>query len=108
MVKQDNVLVPRETSWFGYYYDDAFNSILGPQQIDLYIEDLIGLRTLDEVGRLKYIYISVSGGHLGISKSDLKKLVVPHSISSAMPTNGNSEVNRPHQHGVVGRNEERV
>lgn len=56
-------------------------------QTDLYIEDWIGLRTLDEAGRIKYI--SVSGGHLGISKSDMKKHVVPYLMSSASPTNGN-------------------
>ncbi|KAL6178402.1 hypothetical protein ACLB2K_049920 [Fragaria x ananassa] len=97
MFEQDNVLVPRETSWFGYYQDGAFNSIVGPQQTDLYTEDWIGLRTLDEAGRVKYV--SVSGGHLGISKSDMKKHVVPYLVSSTSPANGN-EVKRP-QHGVV-------
>lgn len=47
-------------------------------QTKLYIEDWIGLRTLDEAGRVKYI--NVSGGHLGISKSDMKKHVVPYLI----------------------------
>ncbi|KAL6175849.1 hypothetical protein ACLB2K_052488 [Fragaria x ananassa] len=97
MFEQDNVLVPRETSWFGYYQDGAFNSIVGPQQTDLYTEDWIGLRTLDEAGRVKYV--SVSGGHLGISKSDMKKHVVPYLVCSTSPANGN-EVNGP-QHGVV-------
>ena len=45
-------------------------------QTDLYTEDWIGLRTLDEAGRVKYI--SVSGGHLGISKRDMKKHIVPY------------------------------
>ncbi|KAL6181263.1 hypothetical protein ACLB2K_047918 [Fragaria x ananassa] len=97
MFEQDNVLVPRETSWFGYYQDGAFNSIVDPQQTDLYTEDWIGLRTLDEAGRVKYV--SVSGGHLGISESDMKKQVVPYLVSSTSPANGN-EVNGP-QHGVV-------
>ncbi|KAM5573015.1 hypothetical protein ABKV19_012851 [Rosa sericea] len=105
MFEQDNVLVPRETSWFGYYPDGAFNSIIGPEQTDLYIEDWIGLRTLDEAGRVKYI--SVSGGHLGISKSDMKKHVVPYLTSSASPTNGNNEVNGM-QHKVVGCKKEPV
>ncbi|XP_061988562.1 uncharacterized protein LOC133707032 [Rosa rugosa] len=105
MFEQDNVLVPRETSWFGYYPDGAFNSIIGPEQTDLYIEDWIGLRTLDEAGRVKYI--SVSGGHLGISKSDMKKHVVPYLTSSASPTNGNNEVNGL-QYKVVGCKKEPV
>lgn len=36
------------------------------------------MKTLDEAGRVKYI--NVSGGHLGISKSDMKKYVVPYII----------------------------
>lgn len=45
-------------------------------QTKLYIEDWIGLKTLDEAGRVKYV--SVSGNHLGISKSDMKKYIVPY------------------------------
>ncbi|KAG0501800.1 hypothetical protein HPP92_001872 [Vanilla planifolia] len=76
MNEQDNVLIPRETSWFGYYPDGAFNPVLPPQKTKLYIEDWIGLRTLDESGRIKFV--SVPGGHLGISKSDMKKHMVPY------------------------------
>ncbi|PKU59852.1 palmitoyl-protein thioesterase 1-like [Dendrobium catenatum] len=74
--EQDSVLIPRETSWFGYYPDGAFSPVLPPQQTTLYIEDWIGLRALDEAGRVKYV--SVPGGHLGISKSDMKKYMVPY------------------------------
>jgi len=31
--EHDTVLVPRETSWFGYYKDGAFNSTIPPQQV---------------------------------------------------------------------------
>ncbi|KAE9596758.1 hypothetical protein Lal_00008007 [Lupinus albus] len=76
MFEEDNVLIPKETSWFGYYPDGAFNPILQPQQTKLYTEDWIGLRTLDEAGRVKFI--SASGGHIGISDADMKKYVVPY------------------------------
>ncbi|CAL9781971.1 unnamed protein product [Musa acuminata subsp. burmannicoides] len=33
MFEHDTVLIPRETSWFGYYPDGAFNPILPPQQV---------------------------------------------------------------------------
>ncbi|XP_048435887.1 palmitoyl-protein thioesterase 1-like [Pyrus x bretschneideri] len=89
MFEHDTVLIPKETSWFGYYQDDSFKSILSPQQTDLYTEDWIGLRTLDEAGRVKYI--SVAGGHLGISTSDMKKHVVPYLQDSASTTDGNKE-----------------
>jgi palmitoyl-protein thioesterase len=50
-------------------------------QTKLYTEDWIGLRTLDEAGRVHFV--NVSGGHLGISKSDLKKHVVPFLVDEA-------------------------
>lgn len=44
-------------------------------QTKLYIEDWIGLRKLDEGGRVHFV--SVPGRHLGISRKDMKKYVVP-------------------------------
>eukprot|EP00262_Sarcandra_glabra_P006846 TRINITY_DN19400_c0_g1_i1.p1 TRINITY_DN19400_c0_g1~~TRINITY_DN19400_c0_g1_i1.p1 ORF type:complete len:317 (+),score=35.27 TRINITY_DN19400_c0_g1_i1:210-1160(+) len=76
MFEQDTVLIPRETSWFGYYPDGSFSPVLPPQQTALYIEDWIGLKTLDDAGRVKYV--NVSGNHLGISESDMKKYIVPY------------------------------
>ncbi|KAL5551415.1 hypothetical protein UlMin_001591 [Ulmus minor] len=76
--EQDNVLIPKETSWFGYYPDGAFKPVLPAQQTKLYTEDWIGLKTLDEAGRVKFI--NVTGGHLGISESDMKKHVVPYLV----------------------------
>ncbi|CAH9086553.1 unnamed protein product [Cuscuta europaea] len=76
MFEHDTVLIPKETSWFGYYPDGAFEPVLPPQQTRLYIEDWIGLKALDDAGRVKFV--NVSGNHLGISKSDMKKYVVPY------------------------------
>ncbi|XP_065030481.1 protein transport protein SEC23 F-like [Musa acuminata AAA Group] len=76
MFEHDTVLIPPETSWFGYYPDGAFNPILPPQQTTLYTEDWIGLKTLDDAGRVKFI--SVKGNHLRISQSDMKKHIVPY------------------------------
>ncbi|KAF2299113.1 hypothetical protein GH714_030685 [Hevea brasiliensis] len=44
----------------------------------LYSEDWIGLKALDEAGRVHFV--NVSGGHLGISESDMKKHVVPYLV----------------------------
>ncbi|GLT84325.1 hypothetical protein SLE2022_025610 [Rubroshorea leprosula] len=76
MFEKDTVLVPKETSWFGYYPDGAFDPILPAQETELYIEDWIGLKTLDEAGKVKFI--NVSGGHLDISESDMKKYILPY------------------------------
>ncbi|KAM3403398.1 hypothetical protein ACQJBY_006878 [Aegilops geniculata] len=80
MFQDDAVLIPRETAWFGYYPDGAFNPVLPPQETKLYTEDWIGLRTLDEAGRVKFV--SVPGGHLRISRSDMKKYIVPYLTPS--------------------------
>lgn len=45
-------------------------------QTKLYKEDWIGLKTLDEAGKVKFI--NVSGNHLQISESDMKKYVAPY------------------------------
>uniref|UniRef100_A0A0D9VN82 Palmitoyl-protein thioesterase 1 n=1 Tax=Leersia perrieri TaxID=77586 RepID=A0A0D9VN82_9ORYZ len=76
LIMDDAVLIPRETAWFGYYPDGAFDPVLPPQKTKLYMEDWIGLKTLDDEGRVKFV--SVPGGHLGISKSDMKKYIVPY------------------------------
>ncbi|KAM1252270.1 hypothetical protein ACFX13_041137 [Malus domestica] len=76
MFEQDTVLIPKETSWFGYFPDGAFDPILPAQETMLYTEDWIGLKTLDEAGKVKFI--NVSGGHLQISRSDMKTYIVPY------------------------------
>jgi len=53
-------------------------------QTALYIEDWIGLKTLDDAGRVKFL--SVPGGHLGISQSDMKKHVVPYLVDKLPAT----------------------
>ncbi|CAA0823114.1 alpha/beta-Hydrolases superfamily protein [Striga hermonthica] len=86
MFEHDTVLIPKETAWFGYYPNGIFDLILRPQQTELYTDDWIGLKTLDDSGRLKFI--SVAGNHLGISKNDMKKHVVPY-LEDEKPKQGN-------------------
>ncbi|KFK24041.1 hypothetical protein AALP_AAs42697U000100 [Arabis alpina] len=80
MFEDDTTLIPKETSWFGYYPDDGFDILLSTQQTKLYIEDWIGLKTLDDAGKVKYV--SVSGDHLNIAYEDVVKYVVPYLIQS--------------------------
>ncbi|KAM7261083.1 hypothetical protein ACFE04_026558 [Oxalis oulophora] len=82
MFEQDSILIPKETSWFGYYPDGSFDSVLLANETKLYTEDLIGLKALDEAGKVKYV--SVPGNHLQIAQSDLKKYVLPYLTDEAM------------------------
>ncbi|WCJ22996.1 alpha/beta-Hydrolases superfamily protein [Euphorbia peplus] len=76
MFEQDTILVPRQTSWFGYYPDGNFSTVLPAQETKLYTEDWIGLKTLDEAGKIKFF--NVTGNHLQISRDDMKKYIVPY------------------------------
>lgn len=76
MFDHDTILIPKETAWFGFYPDGALHSVLPPQQTKLYTEDWIGLRALDEAGKVKFF--NVSGDHLDISHSDMKTYIVPY------------------------------
>ncbi|XP_059275898.1 uncharacterized protein LOC132030331 isoform X1 [Lycium ferocissimum] len=87
MFEHDTVLIPKETAWFGYYPDGAFEPILPPQETQLYIEDWIGLKTLDDAGKVKYV--KVAGNHLQISSNDMRKHVVPYLAENAS-TDGSS------------------
>ncbi|KAL4567216.1 hypothetical protein LXL04_022792 [Taraxacum kok-saghyz] len=94
MGDKDSVLVPKETSWFGYFPDGAWEPILPAQETRLYIEDWIGLRTLDEAGRVKFV--NVTGGHLDITDDDMKKYMVPYlvdeeALKNPIPVKSESE-----------------
>jgi len=61
---KDNMVVPKESEWFGYYPENNSSYVLDIKQTDLYKDDRIGLKTLKESNRLKFI--AVDGDHLQI------------------------------------------
>ncbi|KAL1543332.1 palmitoyl-protein hydrolase [Salvia divinorum] len=78
--ENDGVLVPKETSWFGYFPDGSWDPILPAQETTLYTEDWIGLKTLDEAGRVKFV--NVSGSHLEVSYGEMKDYIVPYLLEN--------------------------
>jgi len=52
---EDTVVVPKESEFFGYYADGSTSHLLKLQQMDIYTEDWIGLKTLDESERLQFL-----------------------------------------------------
>ncbi|GER25715.1 alpha/beta-Hydrolases superfamily protein [Striga asiatica] len=74
--ENDTVVKPKESALFGYYADGDTKQILPLQETKPYLEDWIGLKILHKSGRLKFI--TVTGGHVKISDSDIKKHVVPY------------------------------
>ena len=59
---EDSVVDPRGTEWFNYYEPGQGQRMLPYNETDLYKEDWIGLKTLNEDGRVDFL--SVEGDHL--------------------------------------------
>lgn len=75
MVKflRDSMVQPRESEWFGFYKDENIHEIETLQQSRLYQEDLLGLKQMDQEGKLHFL--SVDADHLQISDTFLEMLV---------------------------------
>jgi len=87
---QDHMVVPKESAWFGSYppkeekegdaplrtfFDlgRAEKAIVPMRKQPLYVEDWIGLRTLDESGRV--VLVSCDGEHMHLSTECWRPLV---------------------------------
>ncbi|CAE6214163.1 unnamed protein product [Arabidopsis arenosa] len=75
LFQNDTVIVPKESSWFGFYPDGDKEHVLPVDQTKLYIEDWIGLKALVLAGKVQFV--NVPGDHLIIADEDLVKHVVP-------------------------------
>lgn len=69
MVKftEDTIVQPKESEWFSFYVPGQDVDILPLEQSDIYTQDWIGLKTLDESGRLEFL--SVVGDHLQFNQT---------------------------------------
>ncbi|CAD5334210.1 unnamed protein product [Arabidopsis thaliana] len=76
LVKDDEVITPNDSTWFGFYPDGEFETLLSANQTKLYTEDWIGLKTLDDAGKVKFV--SVPGGHVRMADEDVVKYVIPY------------------------------
>lgn len=59
---EDNMVQPRESEWFGFYKDYQDTEVIPMVETQLYKEDWIGLKQLNESGRMEFL--SVVGDHL--------------------------------------------
>uniref|UniRef100_A0A023G3E2 Palmitoyl-protein thioesterase 1 n=1 Tax=Amblyomma triste TaxID=251400 RepID=A0A023G3E2_AMBTT len=60
--ENDTVVDPRASSWFDYYRENDDKTIVPLRDQDIYTEDWIGLKQLDQSGRLHFL--STLGDHL--------------------------------------------
>ena len=70
---EDSVVVPRESEWFGFYEIGQTEKMLAYNETQLYIEDWIGLKTLDDNGRLDFL--SSPGDHLQFTDEFFQMIV---------------------------------
>jgi palmitoyl-protein thioesterase len=73
---------PIESEWFGFYQPGQDQVVQTLQQTDLYKEDWIGMRTLDEQGKLAFL--SVDGDHLRVRGSEIFVVVVIDFVPSLL------------------------
>ncbi|KAG8721358.1 hypothetical protein FRC08_013721 [Ceratobasidium sp. 394] len=83
LFSEDQTVVPKETSWFGSYKavnlsdPDSIKedeTIIPLRQQPIYQDDRIGLRTLDESGRIHFV--TCEGAHMRITDACWKPLVL--------------------------------
>ena len=63
---KDTMVDPKESEWFEFYYPGQAKAVQPLNESALYVEDRIGLKTLDESGRLDLL--EVDGEHLQIDE----------------------------------------
>ncbi|XP_054712801.1 palmitoyl-protein thioesterase 1-like [Uloborus diversus] len=71
---QDRMVDPKESEWFGYYKPGQSNDILKLQDTKLYKEDWLGLKEMDQKGKLHFLQIDAD--HQIISLKWFKEKVV--------------------------------
>lgn len=71
---KDSMVIPKESEWFGFYAPGQATDIQEMNQTALYQEDRLGLKALDESGKLHFL--SVDGDHLRFSEDFFIKEIV--------------------------------
>jgi len=64
----DTVVIPNEGEWWGSY-DNDFQSVLNMKETSWYKDDLFGLRTADESGKI--FFNTTEGNHLDFTDDEL-------------------------------------
>jgi len=79
--ESDSVVDPRGTEWFDFYHPGQAKTMQPYNETELYLQDKIGLRTLDQSGRLDLI--SLPGDHLQISEDFIRNVLVKNYLKNA-------------------------
>ena len=83
MWEQDKTIYPHETAWFTIL-DKEGKKIPLRQQDPFYSEDRLGLRHLDETGRL--FFYKNEGDHMDLTQAIIDDYLVPLLFDDRVPT----------------------
>lgn len=65
----DTMVYPNEGEWWGHFDDDSFDTVLPMNETDWYKQDLFGLKTADDSGKI--VFNSTTGDHLQFTSAQL-------------------------------------
>ncbi|XP_018015813.1 palmitoyl-protein thioesterase 1-like [Hyalella azteca] len=72
---QDITVIPRESSWFGFYKPGQDIELQTLQESVLYTEDRLGLKALDEAGKLHFL--TCDGAHMQFTDEWFIETILP-------------------------------
>lgn len=86
MVKalQDSMVYPNEGEWWGSFEDGAYDKVLPMKETKFYQQDLFGLKTADEAGKI--YFESTPGDHLQFTDAELYGWVQKYFIDGEPAT----------------------
>lgn len=73
MFSNDTMIYPKETAWFWELQAD--DTILPVTETEFYKQDLIGLKTLNEAGKIQFV--EFDGDHLQFDYSQIENIIAP-------------------------------
>jgi len=66
---KDTMVFPNEGEWWGHFADGSLTKVLTMKETKWYTDDLFGLRTADEAGKI--VFNSTEGNHLQFTQEQL-------------------------------------
>ncbi|KAJ3175505.1 ATP-dependent DNA/RNA helicase [Geranomyces variabilis] len=90
--EDDDMVVPKESSWFGYWNEEG--EVIRLEDQPLYKEDWLGLKSMNEAGQL--VFDIIPGKHMEIDLAYLREVIIPTYLKDS-DSNGNGQalVRRP-------------
>lgn len=83
--KEDTMVFPSESEWFGTYKDGGWAETLTMNQTEVYKRDVFGLKTLHQSGKI--VFKETKGNHLRFSLSELHQWLELTASSSSHQEN---------------------